>query len=57
MAFDSYWQTLEFASQGDNLRRKSDKQPHELIHNAISTGLSDEEYFEKPSKWAVKILV
>lgn len=53
----SYWYRQEFAkSRGmvhwHGLCWRSDRQPHELIHNAISSGLSDEQCAEKLSKWA-----
>lgn len=56
---NSHWYRQEFAkSRGmvhwHGLCWRSDRQPHELIHHAISTGLSDEQCADKLSKWAAE---
>lgn len=56
---DTYWYRQEFAkSRGmvhwHGLCWRSDKQPHNLIHDAIVNGLSDEQCAEKLSIWAAE---
>ena len=54
---DTYWYRQEFAkSRGmvhwHGLCWRSDKQPHQLIHEAINEGLSDDKVAERLSTWA-----
>lgn len=54
---DSYWYRQEFAkSRGmvhwHGLCWRSDREPHDLLHQAITAGLSEEECADKLSLWA-----
>lgn len=54
---DSYWYRQEFAkSRGmvhwHGLCWRSDREPHDLLHQAITAGLSEEECTDKLSLWA-----
>lgn len=56
---DTYWYRQEFAKskgmvQWHGLCWRSDKQPYDLLHEAIVNGLSDEHCAEKLSTWAAQ---
>ena len=54
---DSYWYRQTFAkSRGmvslEGFCWRSDREPHDLLNSAISSGLSDEQYADKLYVWA-----